>query len=113
MRPLLVPLAVATAKCTSPTGFSAVPPPGPATPVIDSATSTASRERACSAMLRATSSLTAPYRSSSALGNGCGFVLKVFQMRCSLLENFAKGFRRRLGQLVRKGDDSLLKRLER
>ncbi len=47
-------------KQTMPTGFSGVPPVGPATPVIDSATWARLLSSAPSAIAWATSSLTAP-----------------------------------------------------
>ena len=47
-------------KKTSPTGFSGVPPPGPAIPVTETATSTPSRSRAPFAIAAATSAETAP-----------------------------------------------------
>ena len=50
------------AKWTSPTGFSGVPPPGPAMPVIATARSAGEWASAPSAIARATSSLTAPSR---------------------------------------------------
>ena len=40
------PSASATARYVSPTGFSALPPPGPATPVVDTASSVPKRARA-------------------------------------------------------------------
>ncbi|MEZ5420670.1 MAG: hypothetical protein R2708_25465 [Vicinamibacterales bacterium] len=49
-----------TARHTVPTGFSAVPPPGPATPVTATVTSTPARARRPSAIAAATASLTAP-----------------------------------------------------
>ena len=52
----------ATANHTVPTGFSSVPPPGPAMPVTETAMSTPSRCSAPSAIARATASLTAPCR---------------------------------------------------
>ena len=55
------PLRAAAAKCTSPTGFSAVPPPGPAMPVIDTARSTGECASAPCAIASAVSRLTAPY----------------------------------------------------
>ena len=48
-------------KCTSPTGFVFVAPPGPATPVHAIAISALEFPNAPSAIDRATSSLTAPY----------------------------------------------------
>ena len=48
-------------KCTSPTGFVFVAPPGPATPVHAIAISALELPSAPSAIDRATSSLTAPY----------------------------------------------------
>ena len=53
---------------TRPTGLSAVPPVGPAIPVVATTTSTPLRSRSPSAMARATSSLTAPCLSISASG---------------------------------------------
>ncbi|EHP39129.1 orotidine 5'-phosphate decarboxylase [Cupriavidus basilensis OR16] len=57
---ILVVMRLLQPKHTMPTGFSGVPPVGPATPVIDSATWARLLSRAPSAMARATSSLTAP-----------------------------------------------------
>jgi acetoin utilization deacetylase AcuC-like enzyme len=51
----------ATAQWTSPTGFSGVPPVGPAMPVMARATSAPQARRAPSAMAAATSALTAPW----------------------------------------------------
>ena len=48
-------------KCTNPTGFVSVAPPGPATPVQAIAISALELPNAPSAIDRATSSLTAPY----------------------------------------------------
>ena len=53
-----------TPNHTKPTGFSALPPPGPAMPVTETAKSTFSRRRAPSAISPATSDDTAPWRSS-------------------------------------------------
>ena len=50
----------ATPKQTVPTGFSAVPPPGPAIPVTDTAMSAPVTRRAPSAIMAAHSSETAP-----------------------------------------------------
>jgi coenzyme Q-binding protein COQ10 len=55
-------------KCTSPTGFVAVPPPGPATPVTDTAISARECFSAPSAIARATSALTAPCSSIRSAG---------------------------------------------
>src|SRR5207253_228994 len=52
--------AVTAAMATVPTGFSAVPPPGPAMPVTPTPTSTPARDRMPSAIACATNSLTAP-----------------------------------------------------
>lgn len=52
--------ATSTATQTVPTGFSALPPPGPAIPVMLTPTSAPSRVRAPVAISRATASLTAP-----------------------------------------------------
>ena len=54
------------AKQTSPTGFSSVPPPGPAMPVMPTPTSAPALARAPSASASATSAETAPTRSISA-----------------------------------------------
>ena len=54
------PSATSIAIQTLPTGFSAVPPLGPATPVTDTPISVPSRTRAPRAICRATGSLTAP-----------------------------------------------------
>ena len=53
---------------TNPTGFSGVPPAGPAIPVADRPTSTSANRRAPSAIARAVPSLTAPYRSMVSSG---------------------------------------------
>src|SRR5262249_40565998 len=63
-----VPAGVATAMCTVPTGFSAEPPPGPATPVTPTPIVVPARARIPSARPRATSMLTAPCISSSSGG---------------------------------------------
>ena len=60
-----VPLGDATPNQTVPTGFSGVPPDGPAIPVTEIERSTPSRTRVPSAIARATSSLTAPCRAIS------------------------------------------------
>ena len=57
------------AGTTSPTGFSAVPPPGPAIPVTETATSAPSRSRAPAAIAAAVSAETAPCRSSISSGH--------------------------------------------
>src|SRR3954447_6480522 len=51
-------------RCTVPTGFSGVPPPGPAIPVTPIPTSAPKRDRAPSASAAATCVLTAPYVAS-------------------------------------------------
>ncbi len=53
---------------TSPTGFSAVPPPGPAMPVTETATSAPSRARAPAAIAAAVSAETAPCRRNRSAG---------------------------------------------
>ena len=53
--------ARATHQKTVPTGFCSLPPPGPAMPVIDTATWAREWARAPSAMARATGWLTAPW----------------------------------------------------
>src|SRR5438105_8734116 len=55
-------------RYTSPTGFSAVPPPGPAMPVTATATSAPSRSRAPRAIASATSADTAPCAARSSSG---------------------------------------------
>ena len=55
-----------TQNHTVPTGFSGVPPPGPATPVIATAVSAPNRCRAPAAIASATCSETAPYSAISA-----------------------------------------------
>ena len=55
-----------TANHTVPTGFSAVPPPGPATPVIATAVSAPKRLSAPAAIAWATSAETAPCAAISA-----------------------------------------------
>ena len=59
-----VPSGHAAATYTRPTGFCGVPPPGPATPVVETATSAPLRARRPSAISRAQASLTAPKASS-------------------------------------------------
>ena len=59
------PCGPATLSQTRPTGFSSVPPPGPATPVTPTPTSAPSRARAPSASACATCSETAPCGSIS------------------------------------------------
>nr|GFD22483.1 hypothetical protein [Tanacetum cinerariifolium] len=57
---LTVPLGVAQAMQMVPTGLRAVPPPGPAMPLVARATSHPRRARAPSAISRTVASLTAP-----------------------------------------------------
>ena len=59
---------LASPNQTSPTGFSALPPPGPAMPVTATLTLARDRARAPSAIARATSALTAPCRAISTAG---------------------------------------------
>ena len=66
IRTTAVPLCEAHPRYTVPTGVSNVPPPGPATPVALTATSTRSTSRAPSAICRAQGSLTTPGPSSVA-----------------------------------------------
>ena len=54
--------------CTSPTGFCALPPPGPATPVTATVMSACERASAPWVIARATASLTAPCSTSIASG---------------------------------------------
>jgi hypothetical protein len=60
------PSASFTVKQTVPTGFSGVPPPGPAIPVIATAISAPKRCNAPAAIASATGSDTAPLASISA-----------------------------------------------
>ncbi len=60
---------------TVPTGFSAVPPPGPAIPVVATARSTPLASRRPDAIARATGSLTAPCASRSAGGTPSSSIL--------------------------------------
>ena len=62
------PSGATTAIATVPTGFAAVPPPGPAMPVMPAATSAPVRPRIPSASAIATGSLTAPCASINAGG---------------------------------------------
>ena len=62
------PPASATLRQTIPTGFSGVPPPGPATPVMPTPTAAPKRAAAPSASAAATSGETAPWRSISSAG---------------------------------------------
>src|SRR6185437_15310187 len=64
----VVPGGPATANHTRPTGLSALPPDGPATPVVDTAQSAPNFLRAPSAIARAVSSETAPTESSTDCG---------------------------------------------
>ena len=59
------PSAVLTLQQTVPTGFSSVPPSGPAIPVIATAVSASKRRSAPSAIASATGSDTAPWASIS------------------------------------------------
>lgn len=58
------PSRAATARCTNPTGFPGVAPPGPAMPVIETARSTSACSSAPNAIAVAVSLLTAPNVSS-------------------------------------------------
>ena len=62
----VTPSASRTQNQTVPTGFSGVPPSGPATPVIATAVSAPNRSTAPSAIASATSCDTAPCASMSA-----------------------------------------------
>src|SRR3954452_14697770 len=62
------PSGPAACRWTSPTGFSGVPPSGPATPVTATATSAPSRARAPAAIAAAVSADTAPNDASVASG---------------------------------------------
>src|SRR5579864_7648065 len=73
------PLLVATAKCTSPTGFSALPPPGPATPVTDTARSTRARATAPFAIAIAVSLLIAPCAARVASGTPRSSIFAAFE----------------------------------
>ena len=63
------PIGPLACRKTSPTGFSSVPPPGPATPVTDTATSAPSRSRAPRAIAAAVSAETAPCSCEHLLGD--------------------------------------------
>jgi len=65
---VVVPSAVARPNHTVPTGFSSVPPSGPATPEMDTARVAPDRVRAPWAMAATTGPLTAPWVSSSSAG---------------------------------------------
>src|SRR6266700_4967723 len=62
------PVGPSAWRKTRPTGFSSVPPPGPAMPVTATATSTPSRSRAPAAIAAAVSADTAPWRSRTSRG---------------------------------------------
>ena len=64
-----VPCASASARCTRPTGFASLPPPGPEMPVVATARSAPKRARAPSAIARATGSDTAPCSREQRLGH--------------------------------------------
>ena len=64
---------------TRPTGLSALPPPGPAMPVTDTATPASERASAPSAIVFATGSLTAPTRAISSAGTPSISVLASFE----------------------------------
>ena len=66
LRVIRAPSEENTEKQTSPTGFSSVPPPGPAMPVTPMPISAPNRSAAPEASASATSVETAPYRSISA-----------------------------------------------
>src|SRR5712692_474558 len=62
------PSGPSACRKTRPTGFSSLPPPGPAMPVTATATSAPSRSRAPAAIAAAVSAETAPWRSSTGGG---------------------------------------------
>ena len=62
-----------------PTGFSSVPPPGPAMPVMPIPTSAPKRARAPSASAAATSGETAPWRSISSAGTSASAILAALE----------------------------------
>ena len=69
------PAGPATLRQTVPTGFSGVPPPGPAMPVMPIPYCAPKRARAPSASAAATSGETAPWRSISAGGTAASATL--------------------------------------
>jgi len=71
----LIALAVTAAMATVPTGFSGLPPSGPAMPVTPTPTSTPARDRRPSAMASATGSLTAPCVAINSAGTPSSSVL--------------------------------------
>ena len=73
------PSGPATEKQTRPTGFVAVPPPGPAMPVIPTPTSAPTRARAPSASASATSTDTAPIPSDQIAGTSASGVFAAFE----------------------------------
>ena len=81
----------------SPTGLSAVPPSGPAMPVIPTPTSAPKRAIAPSASAAATSGETAPWRSISAASTPASAVLAAFGVDDQAAEHVRRGARA-LGQ---------------
>ena len=75
----LEPYGPAAWKYTSPTGFSGELPPGPATPVTDTATSAPSALRTPSAIAAAVSAETAPWPSSVSAGTPSSSRLTSFE----------------------------------
>ncbi len=79
MRSSRPPPACATLRQTIPTGFSGVPPSGPATPVMPTPTAAPNRSAAPSASAAATSGDTAPCRSISAAGTSAKATFAAFE----------------------------------
>ncbi len=79
LRSMREPPRSATEIQTSPTGFSSVPPSGPATPVMPTPRSASSRAIAPSASARATSTETAPWASMSAGSTPARSVFALFE----------------------------------
>ncbi len=73
------PLPDETETQTMPTGFSGVPPPGPAMPVMPTPTSAPNRPRAPSARATATSGETAPTRAINDSGTSASATLASFE----------------------------------
>ena len=90
MRSIRDPPRSATETQTSPTGFSSVPPSGPATPVMPTPRSAPSRAIAPSASARATSSETAPWASISAGSTPARSVFALFAYATSPPRTYAE-----------------------
>ncbi len=84
------PSGPASAMATVPTGFSADPPSGPATPVILTPSSVPKRCRTPSAIARATGSLTAPCSASMSSGTPSSRVFTVLSYAITPPANHAE-----------------------